>query len=90
MTWPPRTTRTVRAVTIHHTAESNDYAPGDSAGIVRAIYAYHSQSQGWGDVGYNALVDKYGTIFEGRAGGLDKNVTGPTPAASTRRPSASR
>ena len=75
MTWPPQTTPAVRAVTIHHTSESNDYSPADSPGIVRAIFAYHSESQGWGDIGYNALVDKYGTIFEGRAGGLDRNVT---------------
>ncbi len=74
MTWPPESAPTVRAVTIHHTSESNDYGPGDSAGIVRAIYAYHARTQGWGDIGYNALVDKYGTIFEGRAGGLDKPV----------------
>jgi uncharacterized protein with LGFP repeats len=75
MTWPPQTTPAVRAVTIHHTSESNDYSPADSPGIVRAIFAYHSESQDWGDIGYNALVDKYGTIFEGRAGGLDRNVT---------------
>jgi hypothetical protein len=74
MTWPPETTPTTRAVTIHHTAESNDYGPADSPGIVRAIYAYHARTQGWGDIGYNALVDKYGTIFEGRAGGLDRSV----------------
>jgi uncharacterized protein with LGFP repeats len=74
MTWPPETTPAVRAVTIHHTSESNDYSPEQSAGIVRGIYAYHARTQGWGDIGYNALVDKYGTIFEGRAGGLDRNV----------------
>ncbi|MGU3437335.1 N-acetylmuramoyl-L-alanine amidase [Actinomycetes bacterium M1A6_2h] len=62
--------------TIHHTAGSNDYTKDESAGIVRAIYAYHSQTLGWCDIGYNALVDKYGQIFEGRAGGLDKNVEG--------------
>jgi uncharacterized protein with LGFP repeats len=62
--------------TIHHTAGSNDYTKDESAGIVRAIYAYHSQTLGWCDIGYNVLVDKYGQIFEGRAGGLDKNVEG--------------
>lgn len=73
-TWGPEITPTVRAVTIHHTSESNDYGPADSPAIVRAIFAYHTQKQGWGDIGYNALVDKYGTIFEGRAGGMDKAV----------------
>ncbi|WP_157646921.1 N-acetylmuramoyl-L-alanine amidase [Actinomycetospora chiangmaiensis] len=74
MTWPPEYTPTTKAVTIHHTAESNDYSPEQSAAIVRGIYAYHAKQNGWGDIGYNALVDKYGTIYEGRAGGLDRPV----------------
>ncbi|MGB6181872.1 MAG: N-acetylmuramoyl-L-alanine amidase [Rhodococcus sp. (in: high G+C Gram-positive bacteria)] len=62
--------------TVHHTAGSNNYTKDESAGIVRAIYAYHARTLGWCDVGYNVLVDKYGQIFEGRAGGLDRNVEG--------------
>lgn len=63
-------------ITVHHTAGRNDYSPEESAGIVRAIYAYHAQTLGWCDIGYNALVDKYGQIFEGRAGGLTRAVQG--------------
>lgn len=66
----------VRAAVVHHTAGSNDYAPEDSAQIVRAIYAYHTRTLGWCDIGYNALVDKYGQVFEGRAGGIAKPVVG--------------
>ncbi|EME19749.1 N-acetylmuramoyl-L-alanine amidase [Rhodococcus triatomae] len=62
--------------TVHHTAGSNDYSRAESAEIVRSIYAYHAQTLGWCDIGYNALVDRYGQIFEGRAGGLDRNVQG--------------
>ncbi len=62
--------------TVHHTAGSNEYSKSESVEIVRAIYAYHAQTLGWCDVGYNVLVDKYGQIFEGRAGGLDKPVQG--------------
>lgn len=62
--------------TVHHTAGSNNYTESQSAGIVRGIYQYHAQTLGWCDIGYNALVDKYGNIFEGRYGGLDKNVQG--------------
>ncbi|WP_016935295.1 N-acetylmuramoyl-L-alanine amidase, partial [Rhodococcus sp. R1101] len=62
--------------TVHHTAGSNNYSKAESAEIVRAIYAYHARTLGWCDVGYNTLVDKYGQIFEGRAGGLERNVQG--------------
>lgn len=61
---------------VHHTAGSNNYTKDQSAGVVRGIYVYHAQNLGWCDVGYNVLVDKYGQAFEGRAGGLDKNVQG--------------
>ena len=66
----------IRAAVVHHTAGSNDYAPQDSAGIVRSIYEYHTRTLGWCDIAYNALVDKYGQVFEGRAGGMDKPVEG--------------
>ena len=62
----------VRAGIVHHTAGSNDYGPQDSAAIVRSIYAYHTRTLGWCDIAYNALVDKYGQVFEGRAGGMDQ------------------
>lgn len=66
----------VRAAVVHHTAGSNDYSPQESAGIVKAIYTYHSKTLGWCDIAYNALVDKYGQVFEGSAGGLGKPVEG--------------
>ncbi len=66
----------IRAAVVHHTAGSNDYAPEDSAEIIRSIYAYHTRILGWCDIAYNALVDKYGQVFEGRAGGITKDVLG--------------
>nr|WP_208410280.1 N-acetylmuramoyl-L-alanine amidase [Mycolicibacterium fluoranthenivorans] len=66
----------VRAGVVHHTAGSNDYLPEDSAAIVRSIYEYHARTLGWCDIAYNALVDKYGQVFEGRAGGMDRPVQG--------------
>ncbi|WP_196716775.1 N-acetylmuramoyl-L-alanine amidase [Actinomyces trachealis] len=57
-------------VVVHHTAGSNNYTADQSASIVRGIYYYHSQTLGWGDIGYNILVDKYGQVFEGRHGTL--------------------
>ncbi|MFJ9870402.1 N-acetylmuramoyl-L-alanine amidase [Streptomyces sp. NPDC101165] len=66
----------VKAVFVHHTDGSNDYSCTDSASIVRSIYAYHVQVNGWKDIGYNFLVDKCGTVFEGRKGGVDLPVLG--------------
>ncbi|MEU0209290.1 N-acetylmuramoyl-L-alanine amidase [Streptomyces canus] len=66
----------VKAVFVHHTDGSNDYSCADSASIVRGIYAYHTQTEKWNDIGYNFLVDKCGTIFEGRKGGVDLPVLG--------------
>ena len=64
----------VRAAVVHHTAGSNDYLPQDSAGIIKSIYMYHTRTLGWCDIAYNALVDKYGQVFEGSAGGPNKPV----------------
>jgi len=61
---------------VHHTAGTNSYSASQSAAIVRGIQRYHVLSNGWNDIGYNYLVDKYGRIFEGRGGGLIQNVIG--------------
>ncbi len=66
----------VRAVFVHHTDTTNDYACEDAPKIIRAIYQYHVKSNGWRDIGYNFLVDKCGTIYEGRAGGVAEPVLG--------------
>ncbi|MFE9422317.1 N-acetylmuramoyl-L-alanine amidase [Kitasatospora sp. NPDC006697] len=66
----------VREVFVHHTDTGNDYACSDSPKLIRAIYQYHVKTNGWRDIGYNFLVDKCGTIFEGRAGGVSRPVLG--------------
>ncbi|WP_235928209.1 N-acetylmuramoyl-L-alanine amidase [Goekera deserti] len=76
MTWEPEYAPTVKATTIHHTADSNNYSAADVPAIMRSIYAYHAVSRGWGDIGYNVIVDKYGRAWEGRSGGLASSVVG--------------
>jgi hypothetical protein len=66
----------VQVAFVHHTVSANDYGPQDSAGIVLAMAKYHRDTNGWNDLGYNFVVDKYGQIFEGRAGGVDQAVIG--------------
>jgi hypothetical protein len=61
---------------VHHTAGSNSYTASQSAAMVRGIEVYHVKGNGWNDIGYNFLVDKYGQVFEGRYGGVDKPVIG--------------
>jgi hypothetical protein len=66
----------VHLAIVHHTVNSNSYSKAQSASIVRAIELYHVKSNGWNDIGYNFLVDKYGQIFEGRYGGITRPVVG--------------
>ncbi|MCX4701763.1 peptidoglycan recognition protein [Streptomyces sp. NBC_01373] len=68
----------IKAVVVHHTAENNDYTCAEAPAVVRGIYAYHVTSLDlkWKDIGYNFLVDKCGTVYEGRKGGVDRPVMG--------------
>ncbi|MGX1955937.1 N-acetylmuramoyl-L-alanine amidase [Streptomyces anulatus] len=73
---PPTYTTDTKAVFVHHTAGTNTYTCTESASVIRGILIYHVKSNGWNDIGYNFFVDKCGTLFEGRAGGIDRPVYG--------------
>ena len=66
----------VRLGFVHHTVSSNSYTAAQVPAMIRGIYAYHVKSEGWNDIGYNFLVDRFGRTWEGRYGGMDKAVIG--------------
>ena len=66
----------VKATVVHHTGDGQAYTADQSAAIIRGIYYYHAKTLGWCDIGYNAIVDEAGRVFEGAAGGIDRAVIG--------------
>jgi N-acetylmuramoyl-L-alanine amidase/Domain of unknown function (DUF4214) len=75
MTWTPSYGK-IQVGFVHHTVDTNNYAASDVPAMIRGIYAYHAQTLGWGDIGYNFLIDRFGRTWEGRFGGMDKPVIG--------------
>ncbi|MFB9394355.1 N-acetylmuramoyl-L-alanine amidase [Streptomyces coeruleoprunus] len=73
---PPSYIKKVDAVFVHHTTGANDYTCAEAPAIIRSLLTYHVKTQGWNDLGYNFLVDKCGTVYEGRAGGVARPVQG--------------
>jgi hypothetical protein len=71
--WPLSYATDVNKIIVHHTAGTNGLE--NAEGSIRGIYYYHTVRKGWGDIGYNYLIDIHGNIYEGRAGG-DSVVAG--------------
>jgi len=67
---------TIKMGFLHHTDGVNGYTSSAVPSIIRSIYAYHVESNGWCDIGYNFLVDRFGRLWEGRYGGITKPVIG--------------
>lgn len=66
--WPIEESPEIEKFVIHHTGEFVDETRNPYE-LMRAIYSYHTITRGWGDIGYNYVIDKQGNIYEGRAGG---------------------
>lgn len=71
--WGP-TFKPTQQIFIHHTVNSDYTSRTDGASVVRAVYQYQANTLGWGDIGYNYLVDQSGNTYQGRAHG--DNVVG--------------
>jgi hypothetical protein len=76
----PPTYGTIELAFVHHTVNANGYGPAEVPALLRSILNYHIQ-RGFGDIGYNFIVDRYGGIWEGRAGGIDMPVVGAQAGA---------
>lgn len=78
---PAAYTPPVKGVIVHHTAGTNNYSPSQVPAILRGIYAFHTKDRGWNDIAYHVMVDKWGRLWEGRAGGLNRSVMGAHASA---------
>lgn len=72
----PRYNSAFQQVHVHHTASVNDYTAADVPAIIRGMYRYHTRNLGWSDLAYNFVVDRFGRVWEGRAGGVARRVRG--------------
>ncbi|MFZ1154813.1 MAG: N-acetylmuramoyl-L-alanine amidase [Solirubrobacteraceae bacterium] len=66
----------VQLAFVHHTENPDGYSAAEVPAMLRAIFDFHRYTHGWNDIGYNFVIDRFGRIFEARAGGIDEPVTG--------------
>ncbi len=67
--WPQQYSPGVRLLVVHHTAIAVKGDPRSGLERMRALYEFHAQNRGWGDIGYHYIIDDQGQIYEGRSGG---------------------
>ncbi len=61
---------------VHHTVSSSTYSESQAAAQVRNLYAWYTDGLKYSDMAYNFLVDRFGRLYEGRYGGMDRPVVG--------------
>ncbi|MEZ5227374.1 MAG: peptidoglycan recognition family protein [Acidimicrobiales bacterium] len=73
----------MRFLLVHHTASTNDYEPADVVPQLRSFYAFHTgPEKGWPDIAYNFMVDRFGGVWEARAGSIDQPIKGSATGGS--------
>jgi hypothetical protein len=67
----------VAGIAIHWEGPAlGDYSDQDAFAIVRGIQRDHMVNQGWADLAYTAVVDRFGRLFEGRGPGVRTAANG--------------
>jgi SpoIID/LytB domain protein len=72
----PKFAPTIKAAFIHHTASKSNYTPEEAPSQMRNLYTYFTKGLKYSDMAYNFIVDRFGRLYEGRGGGIDKAVVG--------------
>ncbi len=72
----PKFASTIKAALIHHTASKSNYSPEEAPAQMRNLYTYFTKGLKYSDMAYNFIVDRFGRLYEGRGGGMDRAVVG--------------
>ncbi len=72
----PEIAKELKMAIVHHTVNRNGYTAGEVPGMIAAIQRYHMDSNGWNDIAYNFIVDRFGRVWDARAGGTHNAVIG--------------
>ncbi|WP_150394194.1 RICIN domain-containing protein [Bifidobacterium callitrichos] len=74
MTWKPKRDGHWKGAIVHHTVDRNDYTQAEVPAMINGIYLFHNTQRGWGDIGYQLIVDRFGGIWEGRDEGVANQI----------------
>ncbi|MBT1175783.1 cell wall-binding repeat-containing protein [Bifidobacterium sp. LC6] len=74
MTWSPERTGHWKGAIVHHTVDRNNYSQAEVPAMINGIYVFHNVTRGWGDIGYQIIVDRFGGIWEGRDEGVPNQI----------------
>ena len=72
----------VRFLLVHHTASANGYSRAEVPQLLRGFFGFHTGDRRWPDLAYNFMVDRFGRVWEGRTGSLDRPVRGDATGGS--------